>query len=79
MDFKSEFQNDFDFTVPKVTITSGRAILENITSIAMISDKALTVSCGNRFITVKGENFSIKEICEGRIVIEGNIQGVELL
>lgn len=79
MDFKSEFQNDFDFTVPKVTVTSGRAVLENITSIAMVSDNALSVSCGSRFVTVKGEKFSIKEICEGRIIIEGNIQGVELL
>jgi len=77
---------DFDFTMPRVIATGRLVILENITAVVMISENALTVSsCGpgkgrkQRFTTVTGGNFIIKEIGEGRLVIEGKIRGVEFL
>ena len=79
MNIKEELAYDFDFTKPKVIATEKRAILENITAIVMISEKALTVRSGRRYTTVVGENFVIKEIGEGRLIIEGNIRQVEFL
>ena len=79
MNIKEELAYDFDFTKPKVIATERRAILENITAIVMISEKALTVRSGRRYTTVVGENFVIKEIGEGRLIIEGNIRQVEFL
>ena len=74
-----EMAYDFDFTRPKVIVTERIAVLENITAIVMISEKALTVRSGRRYTTVVGENFVIKEIGEGRLIIEGNIRQVEFL
>ena len=71
--------NDFDFTRPKVIVTERIAVLENITAIVMISEKALTVQSGRRYTTVVGEDFVIKEIGEGRLIIEGKVQRVEFL
>ena len=79
MNIKEELAYDFDFTKPKVIATEKHAILENITAIVMISEKALTVRSGRRYTTVVGENFVIKEIGEGRLIIEGNIRQVEFL
>lgn len=79
MNIKEELAYDFDFTKPKVIATEKRAILENITAIVMISEKALTVRSGSRYTTVVGEDFVIKEIGEGRLIIEGNIRQVEFL
>ena len=76
MNIKEELAYDFDFTKPKVIATERRAILENITAIVMISEKALTVRSGSRYT---GENFVIKEIGEGRLIIEGKVQRVEFL
>ncbi len=77
---------DFDFTMPRVIATGRMVILENISAIVMISENALTVSSGGpgkagnkRFTTVSGEDFIIKEIGEGRLVIEGTIRSVEFL
>ena len=79
MNIKEELAYDFDFTKPKVIATEKRAILENITAIVMISEKALTVRSGSRYTTVVGEDFVIKEIGEGRLIIEGKVQRVEYL
>lgn len=74
-----EMAYDLDFTKTKVIVTERVAILENITAIVMISEKALTVQSGRKYTTVVGEDFVIKEICEGRLIIEGKIQRVEFL
>ena len=79
MNIKEELAYDFDFTKPKVIATEKRAILENITAIVMISEKSLTVRSGSRYTTVVGEDFVIKEIGEGRLIIEGKVQRVEFL
>ena len=79
MNIKVELAYDFDFTKPKDIATEKRAILENITAIVMISEKALTVRSGSRYTTVVGEDFVIKEIGEGRLIIEGKVQRVEFL
>lgn len=45
----------------------------------MLTDSAVTVHNGSRYVTVVGENFLIREICEGRLTVEGKIQKVEFL
>ena len=79
MNIKEEMVNDLDFTMPRVIVTQRLTILENVTAIVMISEKALTVQSGRKYTTVVGEDFVIKEICEGRLIIEGKIQRVEFL
>lgn len=74
-----EMAYDLDFTKTKVIVTERVAILENITAIVMISEKALTVQSGKKYTTVVGEDFVIKEISEGRLIIEEKIQRVEFL
>lgn len=79
MRIMEEMAYDLDFTKPKVIVTERVAILENITAIVMISEKALTVQSGKKYTTVVGEDFVIKEIGEGRLIIEGKIQRAEFL
>ena len=39
--------------------------------------RVIAVSAGKKFVTVRGSGFVIKEIFEGRLLIEGTIQGIE--
>ncbi len=55
----------------------GLATIEHVQSIVMLTDSAVTVHNGSRYVTVVGENFLIREICEGRLTVEGKIQKVE--
>lgn len=43
----------------------------------MISDTSVTVDTGRFFVTVRGSGFVIGEIWEGRMELEGEIQGIE--
>lgn len=75
----TEIEYDLDFRVPRVTVTENRVILESVKEIVMISSAAVTVKNSDRYVTVGGENFVIREIGEGRLVIEGRVQRVEFL
>lgn len=83
MKLLDEVIRDFDFSQPRVVVSGMTVILENVTEIVMISEQALTVGSGGRdrrkYTTVTGEDFVIREIGEGRLVIEGKIRGVEFL
>ena len=70
----AEMEYDLDFRVPRVTVTENRVILESVKESA-----AVTVKNSDRYVTVGGENFVIREIGEGRLVIEGRVQRVEFL
>ena len=75
----AEIEYDLDFRVPRVTVTENRVILESVKEIVMISSAAVTVKNSDRYVTVGGANFVIREIGEGRLVIEGRVQRVEFL
>lgn len=72
-----EMNYDLDFNEPKLIISEKLAVIENVKAIVMISENSLTVECGKRYVTVTGSDFVIKEIFEGRLLIEGRIQGIE--
>lgn len=74
-----EIKYDMDFSSPKVMLAKGIAVIENVKSIVMISETSLTVRCGEDYVAINGSNFVLKEIFEGRLWLEGNIQGAEFL
>ncbi|MFR8235879.1 MAG: YabP/YqfC family sporulation protein [Anaerovoracaceae bacterium] len=72
-----EMSYDLDFNEPKIIISEKLAVIENVKAIVMIGENSLTVQCGRKHVTVTGSGFVIKEIFEGRLLVEGRIQGVE--
>lgn len=77
MKLRKEMSHDLNFRQPRVIADDKLTIIENVTAIVMISETSLTVSAGKKFVTVRGSGFVIKEIFEGRLLIEGTIQGIE--
>ena len=73
----TEITYDFDLKGPKITATANVAIIENVTSVVLISDTSVTIDTGRFYVTVKGRNFVISEIWEGRMELEGDIDGIE--
>ncbi len=73
----NEITFDFDVTGPKITASEKAAIIENVYRVVLISDTSVTVDTGRFFVTVRGSGFVIGEIWEGRMELEGEIQGIE--
>lgn len=68
---------DFDITGPKIIASARAAVVENIRKVIMLSDESVTVDTGKFYVTVKGRDFIISEIWEGRLELEGTIEGIE--
>ena len=79
MRFIEEFNYDMDFKEPKIIIKDELCIVENVKSIVMIGENSLTLETGGKYITLNCEEYIIKEIIDGRVLVEGKIQGVEIL
>lgn len=77
MKILNEVTFDFDIKGPKIIASARTAVIENITKIVFISDESVTVDTGKFFVTVKGRDFMISEIWEGRLELEGSIEGIE--
>ena len=77
MKILNELAFDFDVTGPKIIASAKVAVIENIKGVLMISDESVTVDTGRFYVTVKGRAFVINELWEGRLELEGIIEGIE--
>lgn len=77
MEFFEEMVREMNLRKPRIVITDEIAVLENVAAIVMLSETAVTVSHGKKYTTIAGSGLMIKEICEGRILIGGEIQRAE--
>ena len=77
MKILNEISFDFDITGPKVTASARVAIIENVEKVILISDSSVTVDTGRFYVSVRGRNMVISEIWEGRMELEGEIEGIE--
>lgn len=74
-----EIAYDLDFRKPRVTAVENFVILESISEIVMVTDDTVTVRNAQRYVSLSGENFVLKEISEGRMIVEGRIKRIEFL
>lgn len=77
MKILNEITFDFDITGPKIIASAKAAVVDNVKSVILISDESVTVDTGSFYVTVKGKDLTISEIWEGRLELEGNIEGIE--
>lgn len=77
MKLLNEITYDFDMRGPKVTASDKVAVLENVRQVTLISDTQVVVDTGRFFVAVSGSGFTISEIWEGRMELEGTITGIE--
>lgn len=75
----AEMEYDLDFRRIRVTAVENYVIVESFKEITMITQTAVTVKNDRRYVTVVGENFVLREISEGRMVVEGTLQRIEFL
>ena len=77
MKLLNEMTFDFDIRGPKIIASAKAAVIDNIKDIILISDESVTVDTGKFYVTVRGQDFIISEIWEGRLELEGIIEGIE--
>ncbi|MBR5516563.1 MAG: hypothetical protein IKU53_01200 [Firmicutes bacterium] len=79
MNIIEEMNYDLNFNEPRIIIKDDICIIENVKSIVMIGETSVTVESSKKYVTVNSADYVIKEIIGGRLLIEGQIQGVEII
>ena len=74
-----EMNYDLDFNEPRIILKDKICIIENVKSIVMIGETSMTVETPKKFVTINSNDYVIKEIMNGRLLIEGEIQGIEII
>ena len=75
----AEMEYDLDFRKPRVTAVENCVVLESVKEIVMVSESSVTVKNSQRYVTLTGNDFVLREISEGRMVVEGRIERIEFL
>lgn len=77
MGFSDDFLYDFSFSLPRLLVSGKQCILDNIKKIEILSDTQIVVYNGQRYTAVSGSRFSVREINDERMLIEGEIDKIE--
>ena len=77
MSLKEELLMDFDLHAPRILVNGERAVVDNVKSLVLLSEEAIIVSCGKKYISVRGRSLSITFLEDERMFLKGNIDAVE--
>ncbi len=70
-----EFINPKDL---KITYFTNLVNISNYDDIILLNDNKIILKKTNKFITIKGENLTLKKLLDEEILIQGNIKTIEL-
>ena len=68
---------DFNVNLPRILCGGNTIIIDNVKQIILLSDTELTVSCGQRFVSVNGSRLRIQEIDEERVQVSGEVEKIQ--
>lgn len=77
MGFSDDFLYDFSFSLPRLLVSGKICILDNIKRIVMLSEKEIIIYNGQRYTAVSGNELSIREINDERMLVQGEIEKIE--
>ena len=76
MSIREELLFDFAVNMPRVLVTVGTVVLDNITRIMLLTDTEIVVFNGQCYTSVKGCGFVITELKEGRMLVTGEVEEI---
>jgi len=77
MTIREEILFDFSMKMPRLLISGKTGVLDNVKKVVLISESSVVVDHGSRFSALAGRGLSVKSIEEERLIVTGEIEGVE--
>lgn len=76
MSVKDELLFDFSVNMPRVLVSGGIAIIDNVKRIVLFSDSSIVVHNGKQYTAAEGRGLVIKELSGERMMIAGNVEQI---
>lgn len=77
MEIDMDLLFDFSLNLPRIVVSSNLVIIDNVKSIISFSDTGMVADTGARFTAVNGEDITIRNLSDDRVVLIGKIISVE--
>jgi sporulation protein YqfC len=76
MTIKEDLLFDFAVSLPRILVAGKTAVLDNVRKLMLLTDSEIVVFNGQRYTSVKGENFTVTQLKEERMLISGEIKEI---
>ncbi|MCG8484303.1 MAG: YabP/YqfC family sporulation protein [Clostridia bacterium] len=77
MEIDMDLLFDFSLNLPRIVVSSNLVIIDNVKSIMSFSSTGMVADTGTRFTAVSGEDITIRNLKDDRVVLIGKINSVE--
>ncbi len=77
MEIDMDLLFDFSLNLPRIVVSSNLVIIDNVKSIMSFSSTGMVADTGARFTAVSGEDITIRNLKDDRVVLIGKINSVE--
>lgn len=74
MTIKEELLFDFALNLPRILMSGELLVLDHVKRLVLLSEKQILVHNGKKYTSVEGENLSIKELRDERMLIVGEVE-----
>ncbi|HZK02534.1 MAG TPA: YabP/YqfC family sporulation protein [Anaerovoracaceae bacterium] len=68
---------DFGVNLPRVLVGGKTGVLDHVKKLLIVTEMNIVADCGAGHISLHGENLTIRQLSEERIIVSGDIKIVE--
>ncbi|MDO4485679.1 MAG: YabP/YqfC family sporulation protein [Bacillota bacterium] len=76
MSIKDDLLFDFAITMPRVLVSGRTTVLDNVKKLMLLTDSEIVVFNGQRYTSVTGSDFVVKELKEERMLVSGEVREI---
>ncbi len=69
---------DFGVNLPRVLVGGKTGILDHVKKLLIVTESNIVANCGSGYISLIGENLSIRQLSDERVIVSGEIRTIEL-
>lgn len=74
-----EIIHDFGIKTPRVMIGGEFAVVDSVRKIYVLSEEIVTLQTSEGYVSILGEEISVKTLCDERMELTGRFSGVEFI
>ena len=74
-----EVIHDFGIKTPRVMIGGGFAVVDSVRKIYVLSENIVTLETSEGYVSILGEDISVRTLCDERIELTGEFSVVEFI
>lgn len=69
---------DFSVNLPRVLIGSKTGVLDHVKKLLIVTENNIVANCGSGHVSLHGEDLTIRQLAEERVIVGGEIKTIEL-